>query len=335
MREKSSAQKLKLGIFVIAGLVLFIIGIYLIGNQQSMFGSNVKVYASFNNISGLKTGNNVRFSGLNIGTVTDIQMVDDSTIIIAMAIAKDASRHIRKGATAAIGTDGLVGNMIINIIPGDHTSVPLVDGDTITSYRKISTEDMLSTLNVTNENAALLTADLLKITRAINAGEGPFSVLIKDKASADDLSLAIKNFRLTSASALRIMQHTDALILSLNQKNGMVSVLNDSITSNHIKNVALQLDQTSSKLNEAVSDIQATMAKIKNGKGTLDYLVNDTTLAINVNTTMNKVDGTLDQLHLASLKLNENLEALKHNFLFRGYFKKLEKEKEKQNKKEE
>ena len=227
--------------------------------------------------------------------------------------------------------------MIINIIPGAYTTHQISDGDTLASYRKISTEDMLSTLNVTNENAALLTADLLKITRAINAGEGPFSVLIKDKASADDLSLAIKNFRLTSASALRIMQHTDALILSLNQKNGMVSVLNDSITSNHIKNVALQLDQTSSKLNEAVSDLQTTMAKIKNGKGTLDYLVNDTTLAINVNTTMNKVDGTLDQLHLASLKLNENLEALKHNFLFRGYFKKLEKEKEKEkkNKKEE
>lgn len=337
MREKSSAQKLKLGIFVIAGLVLFIIGIYLIGNQQSMFGSNVKVYASFNNISGLKTGNNVRFSGLNIGTVTDIQMVNDSTIIIAMAIAKDASQHIRKGATAAIGTDGLVGNMIINIIPGDHASAPLMDGDTITSYRKISTEDMLSTLNVTNENAALLTADLLKITRAINAGEGPFSVLIKDKEAATEISTAIKNFRNTSAAALRIMQHTDALILSLSDKNGMVAMLKDSATAGHIKNVAVQLDQTSCKLNDAVADLQSTITSLKNGKGTIDYLVNDTTLAIRVDSTMVKVDGTLEQLHLAGIKLNENLEALKHNFLFRGYFKKLEKEKakEKQNKKED
>lgn len=329
MREKTSTQKLKLGIFVITGLVLFIIGVYLIGNKQSMFGSTQNLYASFNNISGLKTGNNVRYSGLNIGTVKGIDMVNDSTIIISMAIDKEAYQHIRKGATAAIGTDGLVGNMIINIIPGAFTSPQISPGDTIASYRKISTEDMLATLNVTNENAALLTADLLKITRAINAGEGPFSVLIKDKSSADELTLAIKNFRLTSASALRIMQHTDALILSLNQKNGMVSVINDTTTAKHIKNVALQLDQTSIKLNEAVSDLQTTMAKIKNGKGTLDYIVNDTTLAIKVDSTMNKVDGTLDQLHLASIKLNENLEALKHNFLFRGYFKKLEKEKAK------
>ncbi len=327
--DKTAGEKLKLGIFVIAGLVLFIIGVYLIGNQQSMFGSTIRLYASFQNINGLKTGNNVRFSGLNIGTVKSISMLNDSIIVVGMAIDQKSSHHIHKGATAAIGTDGLVGNMIINIIAGKDGGAAIAEGDTLLSFRKLSTDEMLSTLNVTNENAAMLTADLLKITRAINAGEGPFSLLIKDKAAAEDISLTLRNFHQTSAAALRIMQHTDQLILSLNDKNGLAGLAKDSLTANHIRSVAVNLDKTSAHLNEVVADLQSTINEIRHGKGTLNYLVNDTTLAIKVDTTMGKLDMTLDQLHQAGIKLNENLEALKHNFLFRGYFKKLEKEKAK------
>jgi phospholipid/cholesterol/gamma-HCH transport system substrate-binding protein len=186
---------------------------------------------------------------------------------------------------------------------------------------------MLSTLNVTNENAALLTADLLKITHAINAGEGPFATLIKDKTAAADISQALQNFRQTSYAALKIMQHTDQLVLSLNNSNGLAALAKDSTTANHIRSVAANLDKTSNNLNDAVKTLQLTMDEIRQGKGTLNYLVNDTTLAIKVDTTIGKLDMTLDQLHEAGIKLNENLEALKHNFLFRGYFKKLEKEK--------
>ncbi|HRD07702.1 MAG TPA: MlaD family protein [Saprospiraceae bacterium] len=329
MKEKSNTQKLKLGIFVIAGLVLFIIGVYLIGNQQSMFGSTIRLYASFQNINGLKTGNNVRFSGLTIGTVKSIDMLNDSMLIVGMAIDKSSATHIHKGATAAIGTDGLVGNMIINIIAGKNQTTTVEEGDTLTSFRKLNTDEMLSTLNVTNENAALLTADLLKITRAINAGQGPFATLINDKAAAADISQALQNFRQTSYAALKIMQHTDQLVLSLNDSKGLVGLAKDSTTSNHIRNVAANLDKTSNNLNVAVKDLQLTINEIRNGKGTLNYLVNDTSLAIKVDTTMGKLDMTLDQLHEAGIKLNENLEALKHNFLFRGYFKKLEKEKAK------
>ena len=114
------------------------------------------------------------------------------------------------------------------------------------------------------------------------------------------------------------MQHTDQLILSLNDKNGLVGLAKDSLTANHIRSVAANLDKTSNNLNEAVKDLHATINSIRNGKGTLNYLVNDTTLAIKVDTTMGKLNLSLDQLHQAGVKLNENLEALKHNFLFRA-----------------
>lgn len=323
--NKTAAEKLKLGILVVIGLSLFITGVYLVGNQQSMFGTTVKIYATFQNINGLKAGNNVRFAGMNIGTVRDIGMLNDSTLVVGMAIDKQAAVHITSDATAAIGSDGLVGNMIINILPGKSGAAPVTAGDTLASFRRLNTDEMLATLNITNENAALLTAELLKITRDINSANGPLSMLIRDKVAAENMSAAILDIRRTSAAALGIMRHTDQLVLSLNDPKGFAGLMRDSTTAMHLRTVADNLDKTSNTLNDAVNELHTTLVSIRESKGTLDYLVKDTTLKVKIDTTIAKVDGTLDQLHQAGIKLNENLEALKHNFLFRGYFKKLEK----------
>ncbi|MBK8699206.1 MAG: MCE family protein [Saprospiraceae bacterium] len=332
--DKTTAQKIKLAIFVIAGLSLFILGVYLIGNQQSMFGSNARIFATFNNINGLKIGNNVRYGGLNVGTVKGIRMVNDSTIVVDLTIKKDALGYIRKNAKAALGTDGLVGNMIINIVPGSEEIGLLNAEDTIHSYRRITTEDMLSTLNVTNENAAMLTADLLKITRAINSGEGTISYLLKDSTMALNLEQSIRYFRQTAASTSKMISHMDDLIVSLNNKNNVIGLLRDSVTANQLKSVVSNLETTGNDMNKLVANLNATVTRAKEGDGAINYLSNDKSLVKKIDTSVNSLDATLHNLNEASIKLNENLEALKHNILFRGYFKKLEKEKEKQLEKE-
>ncbi len=119
--KKETGNTLRVGIFVIAGLTLFIAAIYLIGQNQNMFKKTFTISANFNNVSGLMQGNNVRYSGINIGTVKDITMVNDSTITVDMNIDEKMVKHIKKDAIATIGTDGLVGNMIVNIIPGGGT----------------------------------------------------------------------------------------------------------------------------------------------------------------------------------------------------------------------
>ena len=162
--EKSNVQKFNLGLFIMISTLILIAAIYYIGNKQNIFGSTFKISAIFNNVSGIRLGNNVRYSGINVGTVKSIVMINDTTICIDMIIEDKIIEHMKKDAVATIGSDGLVGSMIINIIPSRGGSSPIVSGDTIGSYSKISTNDMLSTLNKTNENAALLTVDLLKIT---------------------------------------------------------------------------------------------------------------------------------------------------------------------------
>ena len=324
--EKSTTQKMHLGIFVIIGLMLFVLAIYFIGEKQKMFGETNKLSAIFNNVSGLQLGNNVRYSGINVGTVRGISMINDTTIRVDMIIDKTVFKHIKKNAVATIGSDGLVGNMIINITPGENSFSAVQPGDIIKSVNRIRTDDILSTLNVTNQNAALLTVDLLKITKEITQGKGTVGLLINDTIMGSDLKQTLRYLKLTSKGTSESVAKLNELITTLNNKDNVIGVLKDTAVANKIKTIVGNLERSSDGINKVVTNLNATISNVKDGKGALNYLSNDPEL-------VRKIDSTMTNINQASFRLNEDLEALKHNFLFRGYFKKQEKAKRKAQKK--
>jgi len=321
--EKTTAQKTQLGIFVIIGSILFILAIYFIGSKQQLFGKTEYLNANFSNVSGLQIGNNVRYSGINVGTVSEIKMVNDTSIIVKMAIAKDAFSLINKNSVASIGSDGLVGNMIINITPGKGSSENVKPNDVINSFTRFKTDDMLNTLNVTNQNAALLTTDLLKITKEITQGKGSVGLLINDTVMANDLKETMRYLKQTSKGTSESVASLNKLITSLNKNDNVIGVLKDTSVANQIKNIVIDLDKSSEGINKVVTNLNQTILNVKEGKGALNYLSNDPKL-------VEKIDTTMSNISESSVKLNENLEALKSNFLLRGYFKKQEKKKLKQ-----
>jgi phospholipid/cholesterol/gamma-HCH transport system substrate-binding protein len=316
--EKTDAQKIRLGLFVIIGSLFFLAAIYFVGNKQNMFGNTSNLKAVFVNVSGLQVGNNVRYAGIDIGTVKSIEMINDTTINVAMSIEDKMLTHIKKDAIATIGSDGLVGNMIVNIIPGKGNAQAVVAGDVLQSYSRASTDEMLKTLDVTNKNAALLTADLLKITNEINQGKGTVGVLLKD-------SLMSKDLKETMHGTAESVANLNKMILSLNQEDNVIGLLKDKDVALKMKNIITNLEKSSGEIDKVVTNLNATVVNIKDGKGALNYLSNDENL-------VKKIDSTMTNLNDASTKLNENLEALKHNFLFRGYFRKQAKEKAKEGK---
>ena len=322
--EKSDAQKTRLGLFVIIGSILFFSGIYFVGNKQNLFDNTSNLKAIFKNINGLQVGNNVRYAGIDIGTVKAIEMINDTTIHVTMSIEDAMLIHIKKNAIATIGSDGLVGNMIVNIFPGKGNAQPLVKGDVLQSYGKASTEEMLKTLDITNKNAALLTSDLLKITNEINQGKGTVGVLLKDSLMSKDLKETIYNLKETTRGTAESVANLNKMILSLNQKDNVIGVLNDRDVALKMKTIITNLEKSSVEIDKVVTNLNATVINIKDGKGALNYLSNNPEL-------VQKIDSTMNNINKASIKLNEDLEALKHNFLFKGYFKKLEKEKRKNN----
>lgn len=313
--EKSTSQKINLGIFVILGSLLFIITIYFIGNKKDMFNKTIQISAVFNNINGLQTGNNVRYSGINVGTVKQIVIQNDSVIRVDMAIEKEVISHIKKDAIASIGSDGLVGNMIINIIPGKKSNEAVSFGDTILSENKTTTDEILKTINSTSANAKVITDNLVRITNQISSKEGTIGMLINDTVMSQDLKRTVYNLKVTTKITSESMATLNNIIVGLNNKDNVIGTLKDTLVGRKIKVIIANLEKSSQQINQTISNI-------KDGKGALNYLSNDPKL-------VKQIDSTMININQASSRLNENLEALKHNFLFRGYFRKLEKEKAK------
>ncbi len=323
--EKSNSQKVKVGIFVVVGTVLLIAALYFIGSKQQMFSKNIEIYATFSNVNGLTLGNNVRYSGINVGTITNIEMKEVGKITIEMSVEEKSALFIKKSAIASISSDGLVGSMVVNIEPGDELqAATVVSGDFIQSYNGVGTADMMKTLNKTNENAALLTADLLKITNKILEGEGALGALITDSTLTKDIRATLSNFKNTTDG-------TDKLIGSLNYKFSKIDMensaagvlLNDKEVGNQIHRMITNLETSSSSISKATVQLETMISEIKTSKSTLNYLTKDETLP-------KTIDATMLEINEASEKLNENMEALKHNFLFRGYFKKQERKAKKE-----
>ena len=323
--EKTSSQKIQLGLFVIIGLLLFVLAIYFIGDKQKMFGKTNHLIAVFNNVNGLQLGNNVRYSGVNVGTVRSIEMINDTLIKVDMIIDQSILSYIKKNATAVIGSDGLVGNRIINILPSKNDSTPVDAGGTIKSITKVNTDDMLNTLEITTKNAALLTVDLLKITNQINAGKGTIGLLVKDTIAANEIKSTIANLKQTSKATKQFINKLNQIVNELNQKNHLIGFLKDTIMTTKIKTILDNMQQSSFKINTIAQNLDQTILNIKEGQGAINYLSNDPKL-------VQKIDSTMTNLSTASYRLSEDLKAVQHNFLLRGYFKKQEKAKRKADK---
>jgi len=321
--EKSTSEKIRLGVFVILGTALLVFGAYLIGNRQNLFGNTFTINVIFNNVNGLQKGNNVRYAGINIGTVSSIKMKNDSIINVGMLIDADMLSHIKKDAIATIGSDGLVGSMIVNIVPGAGNTRLVQSGDTIISYSRIGAEDMLSTLNVTNENAALLTADLLKVTEALKNGKGTLGRLLNDTLMALNLKNSFTNLHAISLETQEAVKDMRSFMNGHDLKNSAAAVLvSDSLTGTKMRDIIAEIDASSHKMTSVLTTLDTVITRVKDSKGAFQYLVADSSFVKSLEATMKNIESGTE-------KFNENMEALKHNFLTRRYFKKLEKEQQK------
>jgi phospholipid/cholesterol/gamma-HCH transport system substrate-binding protein len=193
MKQKGSY--FKLGIFVAIGLALFIFAVYTIGKNQRLFGTGFRLRTVFHDVSGLQVGNNVRFSGINIGVVREINIISDSLVSVEMLIDGQVKGFIKKDSKAVIGSEGLMGNKLINILPGSPMAESVKDNDKIRSDRAIDLENILSTFYHVIENVEIITDDLSTIIESVAQGRGVIGSLLMDTAAAGNLESAIKNIQ--------------------------------------------------------------------------------------------------------------------------------------------
>ena len=176
--KKDSTNKIKLGIFISLGIAVFIFGIYFIGERQQLFRSSFRVSGIFKDVGGLQAGSNVRFSGINVGTVDNINIVSDTSVKVEVLIDENTRKFIKKDAMASIGSDGLMGNKILIIAPGTGGKMEIENNDTIATVQPINMDDIMISLKTTIDNTSHITGDLSRITGTIQSGNGTIRTAI-------------------------------------------------------------------------------------------------------------------------------------------------------------
>lgn len=195
METTSSRFKVRLGLFVTVGFVLFMIAIFLIGKQKNLFNPVFKLTTTFYNVSGLQVGNNIRFSGINVGTVGNIRIFNDSTIVVDMILKKDVQQFIKTDCQVAIGSEGIIGDRLLIITQGSFESKPVKDSQILSSVEPVEIEAIITSLSVTSENFEIISGQLAEIMTKINNGNGTLGRLIQDSTISENINQMIINLK--------------------------------------------------------------------------------------------------------------------------------------------
>lgn len=315
---QETSKNIRVGAFVLVGTVLLIFSLYLIGAKQNLFGSTFELKSQFKNVNGLMPGNNVRFTGIDVGTVKSVEIINDSTVDVTMVIEDKVQAFIKKNATAMVGTDGLMGNKLINISSSNEASESVEDGDFLASKSPLGTDDMMRTLNITNENVKDITIDLKNIVHRLNSPNTLWSILM-DTIVAENLKQAIVNIKVTGERTAIITGDLSRIVKHIKEGKGTIGALiADTTMAVKLNQSIVNIKLITDSLALVTGDMHYITSKVKKGEGGIGTVLMDTTFVNNLNESMKNIKS-------GTKNFDEDMEALKHNILLRNYFKKKEK----------
>lgn len=287
--KKNTTYKIRLGMFISLGIVVLMIGIYFIGEQQQLFISTFRVSGVFNDVSGLQAGNNVRFSGINVGTVENISIVSDTSVRVEIIIDEHTRKFIKKDAFASIGSEGLMGNKVLIINPGVGNKIEIENNDIIKTLEPINMDNVFASLKSTLDNASVITDDLSKITNNIQSGQGAIGRLLMDEGLTQDF---------------------DSAFVSLKVGSSKFKVLMDKASI--IDEILIALNSTVNNTSNITSDLAEITYNIQSGKGTIGRMLMDTS-------SVNNIDSTFINLKEGSAGFKVLMDKAKSSWLLWGF----------------
>jgi phospholipid/cholesterol/gamma-HCH transport system substrate-binding protein len=287
--KKDTSNKIKLGIFISIGMMVFIIGIYFIGAGRQLFTSTFRISAVFKDVGGLQPGNNVRLSGINVGTVDNIMIVSDTTVRVEILIDESTRRFIKKDAVASIGSEGLMGNKTIIVYPGTGGRTEIENNDIVQTTSPLGVDDFMISLKRTIDNSTKITSDLSKITENIQSGKGTIGRLLMDQS---------------------ISQNVDSTFTNLKDGSARFKILMDK--ANDIDEILTSLKTTMNNTSSITSNVLKITDSIHSGKGTIGMLLMDSTMRQNI-------DSTVMNLKESSAGLNTLMKKAKDSWMLWGF----------------
>lgn len=296
--DKKIVKKLIVAVFIIAGILLFLVAIFFIGSKENMFTSTMNIQSGFETVSGLLEGSNVRFNGISVGTVESINIIAGDKVLVQMTILSSVRKFIKKDSKVKIISEGLIGNKIVDISPGGENSPSINEGDWLESIRPVDTEDILKSLKETSDNASLMSKDIGLIIASVKNGEGTLGQLITNSSLYDGVDSTMRGFATSTGLVNDVLRNVSSSV--------------DVIT--------VEIIPLTQKMRNITEDIAEITRKMNSSESVVGTLLTDTAFANNIKSIIRNADLTTANLEQGSFSFSQNMEALKHNFLFKGYF---------------
>lgn len=291
--KRKAVPLLRIGLFVLVGFIILIVFIFFLGSKEKLFSSTTQIKARFSTVSNLRRGAEVDMAGINIGSVQDIRLPRNArdSVTVTMKVLTDALKLIHSDSRATIASAGLIGDRLITISMGGDSTVAVQPGATLSGQAPQDFSKLYDTLTAVIDQLDSIGISATRLVRKISEGHGTLGSLIND----------------------------DALY-----RNANTMAVNASETFAHAKEA---VDQMSINVNHVTGNLNDVVERINHGEGSLGKLITRDDVYESVRKTSDNLAATSYDLHdaLAKLALGsgrfaEDMEALKHNFLFKGYF---------------
>ncbi|RKR85494.1 phospholipid/cholesterol/gamma-HCH transport system substrate-binding protein [Mucilaginibacter gracilis] len=316
MEKDENKRAIIVGIFIFLGLAIIILAIFTLGGQQKTFVKNIHLNAVFNDVQGLKKGNNVWFSGVKVGTISSIKFTGIAQVDVKMDVDQAIQTYIHRNAGAKISSDGLIGNKIIVIEPGSPGAPMIEDNDMLQVENTLSTDDIMKTLQKNNENLLAITTDFKKLSHQIVEGKSLVGALMADSNLALKFKQIVGNLQNTTSNTAKMANQLNAFSGKMNTKGGLADkLLTDTSVFRQLQLSVLQLRQAAANATNLTDNLTRASNKLNTTDNVLGVLLNDPKQA-------EQMKSTLNYLNQSTIKLNDDLEAAQHNFLLKGFFKK-------------
>lgn len=316
MDTKNRKRSITVGLFAFIGLLILVTGILVLGSQQSKFSKNILVKSHFEDVKGLKIGNNVWFSGVKVGIIKDIKFKGVRDVEVLMNIEEKSTPYIRKDVRAKLGSDGFIGNSIITLEGGSPDLPPIEDGDLIESATGTDMDNMLTTLQSNNENLVEITKNFVSISENIASGEGLVGALLTDPSLVQGLKEAIEGLNRTINGAQSAVTNLNNVSHKLNQDQGLIHDLTtDTLIFSNLRASTQQFEEVSVKANSLVENLQEVTSRLNDKNNAIGVLTNDEEVA-------KEIKVILHTLNQSAEKLDQNMEALQRTFLIRRHLDK-------------
>src|SRR4030095_835743 len=316
MKAIQNKRAVIVGIFILIGVAIFMGALITLGKQKKTFTKGIPVKAVFDNVNGLQPGDNIWFSGVKVGTVKKLELSSNARVIVDMTIDKKSREFIHEDVKAKIGSDGLIGNKIVVLYGGTQTVPTIKANDILKVETALSTEEMMNSLQENNKNLLAITSDFKMISRRLANGEGTVGKLLTDDSFMDQLQATAATLHSASSNIQLLSSNMADYTAKLQTKGALANdLVSDTTIFKSLRSSVAQIQEASDNAKELTDNLRTASQKINDSSNTVGVLLHDQQTADNLR-------ATLENLQSGTQKFDEDMEALQHNFLFRGFFRK-------------